>query len=367
MQTTRDTYLDFFKGVLILSVINIHTVYWSLYAYLPDIVRQLSYFVDIPIFFFFSGYLSKSSRFLASGKAVIRQYMRLYLTYLCISFLLATTLILCVYLTGNGVVSGIRNGLLSIFDLSLSGDLWSILKGYSGSLWYIRVYFSLLIFVPLLIGFKYFKQIKLQVLLFVFLLYSLTMYQYTGHFFFLADWGKISFYAIFFVLGAIYKSEETTIKPRYIALSLGYTCILLWMIYHFDNNTLLLSRYKFPPSYQYLVYSLPLLHVFILLRPLWESTGIKKVRKFLLWIEWSGKHSYVLYLIQGAICSLPSYFVASLHISSATLLYLTIFSFNVMGTILLSFVYVTLGNHIKNYTKYLISARNGKPLDTLHT
>ena len=359
MQTTRDTYLDFFKGILILSVIHIHTVYWSLYAYLPDIVRQLSYLVDIPIFFFFSGYLSKSSRFIASGKAVIRQYIRLYLTYLVISFLLGTTIILFVYLTKNTLVPGIKDSLLSIFDLGLSGELWTILKGYSGSLWYIRVYFSLLIFVPLLVGWNSFKQIKLQVLLFVFLLYSLTMYQYTGLFFLLADWGEISFYAIFFVLGAIYKSEETTIQSRHIALSLGYTSILLWIIFHYDNNTLQLSRYKFPPSYQYLVYSLPLLHVFILLRPLWKNSGIKKIRQFLLWIEWSGKHSYVLYLMQGAVCSLPAYFVASLHISSPTLLYLTIFSFNVMATLLLSFFYITSGNSIKNYTKHLLSAKNG--------
>ena len=36
----RDTYLDFTRGVMILSVIHIHTVYWSLKPLIPDIVGR---------------------------------------------------------------------------------------------------------------------------------------------------------------------------------------------------------------------------------------------------------------------------------------------------------------------------------------
>ena len=49
-----------------LSVIHIHTVYWSLAPFTPDIVRHLAYLMDIPLFFFISGYLFKNTTFRVS-------------------------------------------------------------------------------------------------------------------------------------------------------------------------------------------------------------------------------------------------------------------------------------------------------------
>ena len=89
----RDTYFDAFKGMMILSVINIHTVYWSLKPYTPDILRELAYFVDIPIFFFISGYFVRYSGFLSCGRQALRQLVRLYLGYLIPVAMIALSLL----------------------------------------------------------------------------------------------------------------------------------------------------------------------------------------------------------------------------------------------------------------------------------
>ena len=46
---SRDFSIDFFKGITIISVIFIHTVWWSFSYYILDIIRGLSLLITIPI------------------------------------------------------------------------------------------------------------------------------------------------------------------------------------------------------------------------------------------------------------------------------------------------------------------------------
>jgi fucose 4-O-acetylase-like acetyltransferase len=49
--TSRDSFIDNARGVAVLSIIFIHTVFWSGYSYVPEWVRTISLFVDVPLFF----------------------------------------------------------------------------------------------------------------------------------------------------------------------------------------------------------------------------------------------------------------------------------------------------------------------------
>ena len=51
----RDHYVDFVRGLCALSVVFIHTVFWSGYSYVPEYVRNLSLMFDVPVFFFLAG------------------------------------------------------------------------------------------------------------------------------------------------------------------------------------------------------------------------------------------------------------------------------------------------------------------------
>jgi hypothetical protein len=51
----RDDALDFFKGVTVIGIIFIHTVWWSGQSYVPNCIAQFSLLLDVPLFFFLSG------------------------------------------------------------------------------------------------------------------------------------------------------------------------------------------------------------------------------------------------------------------------------------------------------------------------
>ena len=54
----RDLYIDFAKGLATLSIVFIHTAFWSGQLYLPAEVRTLSLLIDVPVFFALSGLTS---------------------------------------------------------------------------------------------------------------------------------------------------------------------------------------------------------------------------------------------------------------------------------------------------------------------
>ena len=113
----RDTYFDAFKGMMILSVINIHTVYWSLEPMTPNIARELAYFIDIPIFFFISGYFFKHSSFVDTTRQALRQLIRLYLKYVVVAALVAVGVMLWAFFFRDRVIEGMAASLLSIFSM----------------------------------------------------------------------------------------------------------------------------------------------------------------------------------------------------------------------------------------------------------
>lgn len=51
----RDLYIDAIRGICVISVIFIHTVFWSGMDYVPNWLRNLSLLIDVPLFFFLTG------------------------------------------------------------------------------------------------------------------------------------------------------------------------------------------------------------------------------------------------------------------------------------------------------------------------
>ncbi|MEO7862860.1 MAG: hypothetical protein ABIU05_20970, partial [Nitrospirales bacterium] len=54
-KTSRDSFIDLARGICVLSIVFIHTVFWSGSGYVPTYVASLSLLIDIPAFFFLSG------------------------------------------------------------------------------------------------------------------------------------------------------------------------------------------------------------------------------------------------------------------------------------------------------------------------
>jgi len=341
MHKVRDTYFDAFKGLMIISVINIHTVYWSLKPYTPDIARELAYFVDIPIFFFISGYFARYSSFFDSARHAIRQLVRLYIRYLVLTVVVAIAILAWVYFVKDRIPDGLTDSLLSMFTLRLSGELWGYFKGYYGNLWYLHTYFPMLLIIPLIIGLPTFPRYKYLVLIALLVCYLLMTYKYKYHIFLLRAWGDVFFYSFFFVLGTVYRIQEKKLSHGVVLISLGVNCLLAYLIYLKWGNALYLSRNKFPPSVEWLVFSLLLVHVFVLLRPYWQDTLRPLINRIAPALEWVGNNSLTVYLIQGLVCSIPFLFASYLAeiVSSTLSLYLIVFGFNVSVSMILSIIY----------------------------
>jgi fucose 4-O-acetylase-like acetyltransferase len=359
----RDTYFDAVKGMMILSVINIHTVYWSLKPLTPDLMRELAYFIDIPIFFFISGYFAKHSSFLGTTKQAVHQLIRLYLKYLVIAALVAAGIVIWALLVRGRWIEGLSTSLLSIFSMQLTGELWGYFKGFYGNLWFLHTYFPLLLILPLLIGFPQFSRNKHLVLFYLLLLYLLMTYQYTGHIFLLREWGDVFLYGFFLVLGTVYRITETELRRKDVLLSFAVNCFLAWLIFQFDGQELRLSRYKFPPAFQWLVYSLLLVHIFVLVRPFWRDHIRPRIARLAGGLEWLGVHVFTVYLIQGLVCSIPYLFVDRLATlsESAWFLYPVVFAFNVALSIALTVLFIFFEGRVSGFFKRKNPFRSGKP------
>lgn len=331
----RDAYVDLVRGLLLLSVIHIHTVYWSLAKFIPDGVRHAAYLVDIPLFFFLSGYLFKNPSFLGAWRSVWRQFSRLYVQYLAVTFLAAGGILLWLHFGEHRMEPQVGAVLFSTFKVNLQGRMWGYLKMYNGNLWYVRTYFSLLVLVPFLLGPAFLRKRLGLVLAFAFAGYVLTTYHYETRTFLLAPAGQVLFYALFVLFGAWVRAREPKLRRRDVALSLALNLLLAGLVYHSDGNRLILEPAKFPPTVPYLVYTLPLVHLFLLAKPYAPRFRLKGWAP----VVWAGRNSFVVYLVQGAVCSLPYFFVRHLGTQDPWALYALVFTFNVAVTFALAGLY----------------------------
>jgi len=78
----RDHYIDFLRGIAVISVVLIHTCFWSGASYVPEIVQTFSLAIDVPLFFFLLGW---ASTYVDSFEKSIYSLMNVYKNMLCSS------------------------------------------------------------------------------------------------------------------------------------------------------------------------------------------------------------------------------------------------------------------------------------------
>ena len=291
------------------------------------------------------------------------QLVRLYRGYLAITGVVACATLLWVLIFKERIPDDLLSSLLSIFTLQLSGELWGYFKGYYGNLWYLHTYFPLLLLVPFLLGTPLYPRLRYLILALLLTGYWLMTYHYKGHVFLLREWGDVLFYAFIFVLGTSYRFKENQLSPGLVLTSFAINVMIVLFIIYVDDGTLRLSRYKFPPSFQWLAYSMLLVHLFVLLRGLWNSSIYPLVKWFVPLLAWIGNHSLTVYLFQGLVCSIPFLFVSQLaeQLSSPLSLYLVVYGFNVLLSLLISKLYVISADALKTRRFFWQSRRSVSP------
>ena len=52
----RNEYIDYLKGIASIGIIAIHTAFWSGQSYTPEWFWNLTLLLDVPFFFYLSGW-----------------------------------------------------------------------------------------------------------------------------------------------------------------------------------------------------------------------------------------------------------------------------------------------------------------------
>ena len=58
----RNEYIDYLKGIASIGIIAIHTAFWSGQSYTPEWFWNLTLLLDVPFFFYLSGWYSRILR-----------------------------------------------------------------------------------------------------------------------------------------------------------------------------------------------------------------------------------------------------------------------------------------------------------------
>ncbi|EKB60876.1 acyltransferase family protein [Bergeyella zoohelcum] len=306
----RDLYIDFAKGFATISVIFIHSAFFSGQLYVPSEVRSLSLLFDVVLFYALSG--------ITSGGNLDKTFYRLI--KLQITYMLFVTLIffLDYFIKVIGLSFYTIDELKEFYKIfgekyvpqSISTyPQWQNLGNWylhnyvkadsfpviMGSFWYLKVYFILAILGALIL--RFFPK---HVHCFIALCFGLTLFFYffpayypTGHV------GYVSTYLGVFLLGNQLKGKK--LSPITIGMAFTIAAIALaWAIQHYGLNYHL-NKNKFPPKLPYIIW---ISFSVILLFSLYNRWKIKNQSIF----TFIGNNAIFFYFSQG-ISSTMIYFL----------------------------------------------------------
>lgn len=305
--------IDFWKGVTILSVLNIHACFWSGTLYLPDWTRQLALLLDVPVFFFISGFLLQSPETGTILRRSKNQIIRLFIDYAGIT--LAASVLTVIGATAFGIAwfHELIPAIISAWLFQYNGPLWSFWVGLSFSIWYLKVYVLILFLgIPILCSplrrlSGYLPWMSYAVFLLV------TIFPHVMPSMLLKPAKFIFFYLALFLAGAALKNTIGRLSLSRLslvwALLLAITMGVIFREGSFPN----LQAVKFPPSSLYLLFSMHSIMALCFLIVLENTNRIGETRSRLSsFVSWCGRNTYRIYLLQGFAASLPIYYVPHL-------------------------------------------------------
>lgn len=147
------------------------------------------------------------------------------------------------------------------------------------------------------------------------------------------------FYSTLFFIEAWFRKVGKRVKPLYIILFLAALAVSVFIVSRNDSHIMIMQRHKFPPNYQYMIYSLPYVSLFVLIKRMWplENVNPNLVTEF---IEWCSFNIFEIYLVHSFVAHFPFYFVPELlpHFSVVSV-YCIVLAFNMGVSLALVYIY----------------------------
>ncbi|MHA6726538.1 acyltransferase family protein [Chryseobacterium sp. A301] len=308
----RDLYIDFAKGFATLSVIFIHTVFWSGQYYVPTEVRILSLLIDVPLFYALSGLTS-------SGKVekTLFRLLKLQITYMIFVTLLffLDYLFKVVGLWAVGL-EGLQNFYSTFGSKYTPGSIstypqWQNLGNWylhrytnadtfpvvMGSFWYLKVYFILTVLGVLIL-----RYLPRHINWIIGLCLGLTVLFYLfPHYYPKGQVGYVTIYLAMFLCAHQIKGKKLS-RSTVVLLYTGVGAAIFWLFQSYGTEIFYrINKEKFPPKIPYIVWTL---FSIVTLFVLYNRLKINK-NNFVTYI---GENAIFFYFAQGISSSLI-YFV----------------------------------------------------------
>lgn len=313
----RDLYIDFAKGLATLSIIFIHTAFWSGQFYIPAEVRVFSLVFDVALFYALSGITSGSNI-----EKTFYRLLKLQITYMIfVTFLFFADYFFKVFGLNFFSLEWLQNfystfgSKYSTTSISLEPQWQNLGNWYlhqytnadtfpvvMGSFWYLKVYFILTVFGVLILRF-FPKHINwfIAVCILLTLIFNVFPWYYpTGQV------GYVAFYLGVFLIANKMRGKKIPAKMIFILYGL-VAATLIWMFWYYGNDIFYkINRNKFPPKIPYIIWTLfSLVTLFVL----YNRLKISK-ESFITHI---GKNAIFFYFAQGISSSLVYFIVVPLQ------------------------------------------------------
>ncbi len=337
----RDLYIDFAKGMATLSIIFIHTVFWSGQFYVPTELRVLSLLFDVPLFFALSGITSGGN-----VEKTLYRLLRLQITFMIfVTFLFFVDyLFKVVGLNAFGFEKmksfystfGAKYTPTSLSEYPQWQNLGNwYLHSYTnadtfpvvmGSFWYLKVYFILTVFGVLIL--KFFPK---HINWFIGLCLGLTLlFNVFPEYYPTGQVGYVAIYLAIFLIANKMKGKQ--IPMRWIPiLYIAVAATLGVMFWYYGTDIFYkINKQKFPPKIPYIVWALfSLVTLFVL----YNRLKITKPN----FINYIGKNAIFYYFAQGISSSIVYFLVVPMkEMMHWAVLLAIIFVVNVVLAIILA-------------------------------
>lgn len=313
----RDLYIDFAKGMATLSIIFIHTAFWSGQFYIPAEVRVFSLVFDVALFYALSG--------ITSGSNIEKTFYRLlklqitYMIFVTFLFFLdyffkvfGLTFFSMEWLQNFYSTFGSKYAATSVSDIPQWQNLGNwYLHQYTnadtfpvvmGSFWYLKVYFILAVFGVLIL--RFFPKHTdwfIGLCLVLTLVFNIIPEYYPG-----GQVGYVAFYLAIFLIANRMRGKKIPAKVIPVLYAV-VAAALIWMFWYYGNEIFYrINKNKFPPKIPYIIWSLfSLTTLFVL----YNRLKITKEN----FITHIGKNAIFFYFAQGISSSLVYFIVVPLQ------------------------------------------------------
>ncbi|MCR5260525.1 MAG: acyltransferase [Candidatus Gastranaerophilales bacterium] len=243
----RDFYIDTVRGLCVFAIIFVHTVFFSGEDYLPNFVRNIALFFDIPAFFFLTGCT------ISVHKSVnpVKQMAKLLIVFFIVFFVL--------HLFSGSYYSKVILPLL-LHEINLN-----LFPVFSDAYWFVPVYIVGLLYAVIVIN--YLKRYFLLFLLLIVPVIYIVSWFYTypfGYEVLGLKFQQVLFYFWLILLGFHLYNKDS--KQR---LLFGIFLVLSAVIgsVYLDVFSLKLQLYKFPvvklPYFVISMFSVGLILIFV--------------------------------------------------------------------------------------------------------